>query len=106
MALETPLADDIANRMSIDLGNIITPATAVTDKDIFCGRMTQVEQVCDAINQVGLHAIVYGERGVGKTSLAKFLASNLSAPGRTLIAPHVNCDSGDDFVSVWRKSAQ
>ena len=52
--------------------------------------------------QPGAHAVVYGERGVGKTSLAA-VAAELLAPSNVLIA-RATCDSGDDFTSVWRKA--
>jgi Cdc6-like AAA superfamily ATPase len=56
----------------------------------------------DAIIQNGQHAVIFGERGVGKTSLANILASKLTA-GSAILAPRVNCDSTDDFSSLWRK---
>ena len=54
------------------------------------------------MEQPGQHAVVYGERGVGKTSLAAVVAELLASSG-VLIA-RATCDSGDDFSSVWRKA--
>jgi len=36
----------------------------------------QLEKVMDAINEDGQHAILYGERGVGKTSLANIMSTS------------------------------
>jgi Cdc6-like AAA superfamily ATPase len=90
---------------AIRLGTLFTPATPIDAAELFCGRTNLIRQVIDAINQTGRHAILYGERGVGKTSLANILATRLTAKGEsvTLLSPHVNCDSGDDFNKLWRK---
>lgn len=53
--------------------------------------------------QRGHHAIVYGERGVGKTSLAKTFAVRLITPTKSLSAVMVNCDPTDTFTSLWLK---
>jgi GTPase SAR1 family protein len=58
--------------------------------------------VIDAINQKGQHAIIFGDRGVGKTSLANVLASFLPS-GPSLISRRINCDKGDSYNSVWLK---
>lgn len=63
-----------------------------------------MRRVADAINQPGRHAVVFGERGVGKTSLVSVLSRALHNPNRALIIPRINCDSGDDYSSLWRKA--
>ena len=86
------------------VSRIFTPAVPVSESDLFAGRLSQVNQVIDAINQSGQHAVIYGERGVGKTSLANVLSSRVvSKSGMQALAPRVNCDSTDTFDSVWRK---
>ncbi len=49
---------------------------------------------------VGLHGVIYGERGVGKTSLAAVSANLLTQAATTV---RVNCDVSDDFASLWTK---
>ena len=80
-----------------------TPATPVSEGALFAGRMEQLRKVLDSINQRGQHSIIFGERGVGKTSLASVLSSRLRIPGTTVIAPRVNCDSADTYSSLWKK---
>jgi MoxR-like ATPase len=63
----------------------------------------QLRQVVDAVNQKGQHAIIFGERGVGKTSLANVLSTFLTA-GRVVLSPRVNCDGLDSFKSLWEKA--
>lgn len=61
--------------------------------------------VVSAILQKGRHAILYGERGVGKTSMAKVLAELISDAGlKTVNSDTINCDPTDDFSSLWHKA--
>jgi Cdc6-like AAA superfamily ATPase len=87
----------------IQASRVFTPATPVSESTLFAGRMTELRRVVDTINQRGRHSVIFGERGVGKTSLASVIASRLSIPGVTVIAPRVNCDSNDTYISLWRK---
>ena len=85
------------------VGRVFTPATPVSEGALFAGRMEQLRKVLDTINQRGQHSVIFGERGVGKTSLASVLSSRLRIPGTTVIAPRVNCDSSDTYASLWKK---
>jgi len=82
---------------------VFTPATPVSESALFAGRMKELRRVIDTINQRGRHAVIFGERGVGKTSLASVIASRLKVPDATVIAPRVNCDSNDTYTSLWKK---
>ena len=46
--------------------------------------------------------MIYGERGVGKTSLAVVVAELLRGSG--ILVARATCDSSDDFSTVWRKA--
>lgn len=49
---------------------LFAPRFAITKSDHLAGRKSQIGKLINAIFQAGAHAIVFGERGVGKTSLA------------------------------------
>jgi Cdc6-like AAA superfamily ATPase len=85
---------------ALDAGAVFTPAAPIDERSLFAGRDLQMRQVVDAINQKGRHAIIFGERGVGKTSLANVLSSFLA---QQTLAVRVNCDGQDTFESLWRK---
>jgi hypothetical protein len=87
---------------SIDAGQVFTPTTPVDEQSLFAGRREQIRAVIDVINQKGQHCIVYGERGVGKTSLMNVLAAFLGRPN--VLAVRINCDSTDKYGSVWKKA--
>ena len=109
------MADDIPeitneidwNQLGYDASTAFTPASPVSEDELFAGRIGQVRRVIDAINQKGQHAIIYGERGVGQTSLANILSSRLvSRAGVEAIAPRINCDGTDNFNTLWKKALE
>lgn len=85
------------------LPTIFTPATPV-GPDLFIGRVEQLRQIFEAVVQPGLHAVIYGERGVGKTSLAR--VAPILIQHTNVLAGQVSCDSTDTFSSVWHKAAR
>jgi Cdc6-like AAA superfamily ATPase len=87
--------------LSFEAGRAFNPHSPVSEKALFAGRVSQLRRVVDAINQQGQHAMVFGERGVGKTSLVNVLSQYLTIP--QVLAPRVNCDATDSFDSVWAK---
>ncbi len=90
-------------RLDIALSQAFSPAAPVDEKQLFAGRKELVRTVIDVICQRGQHAILFGERGVGKTSLANVLSGFLEGLGKPIIAPRVNCDGTDNYTSLWRK---
>jgi Cdc6-like AAA superfamily ATPase len=71
---------------------------------LFSGRAQQVRDVINATFQPGQHIVLFGERGVGKTSLAKTLTDLLKGAGITALSSGtINCDGTDDFSSLWHK---
>lgn len=87
----------------IRLGQVFSPAAPVDKLRLFAGRAQQRADVIDAVLQRGRHAVLFGERGVGKTSLSSIIKEYLEKMGKSVIAPRVNCDYADTFLSIWRK---
>ena len=86
-----------------EITEAFSPGAPVQERDLFAGRSAQIALLEDAVVQRGRHAIVYGERGVGKTSLANVLSLVMHRPNRELIYVRVNADPTDSFVSLWKK---
>lgn len=85
------------------LGRVFSPAAPIDRLNLFAGRMQQMAAVMDAISQRGRHAMLFGERGVGKTSLASVMREYFESIGQSVVAPHVTCDEGDSYATIWRK---
>ncbi len=80
-----------------------SPGAPVQERDLFAGRQEQLLKLIDTVQQRGRHAAVFGERGVGKTSIANILGLALRGPRRDVISVKVNADPQDTFESVWKK---
>ncbi len=78
------------------------PAAPINRRDLFAGRASQIADVFSIVSQPGQHAIVYGERGVGKTSLGLVAAELLRAAN--VLSAWATCDASDNFSSVWEKA--
>lgn len=53
------------------------------------------------IGQRGQHVILYGERGVGKTSLANVLSAFGTLQSASSGSVKINCHTGDKFETLW-----
>jgi AAA ATPase-like protein len=92
--------DDQRKRLRL-LDLVFRPGAPVDREDLFSGRLNQLASVTEAVSAVGQHAVIFGERGVGKTSLAATCVDIARRQGR--VALRVNCDQGDNFHSLWGK---
>jgi Cdc6-like AAA superfamily ATPase len=90
-------------RLAFMAGTVFRPSAPVNRKDLFAGRQTQLRKVVDSINQPGLHAVLYGERGVGKTSLANMLFPEIWGAVRPVVIPKINCLHSDDYSAIWKR---
>lgn len=71
---------------------------------MFKGRVLELGGVVSTVQQIGQHVIVYGERGVGKTSLAN-MAREVFRASTTQVGLDIRiaCTNDDNFESVWKK---
>lgn len=90
--------------LGFKVGTVFRPAQPVKQADLFAGRTSEIRRVVDSINQAGLHAVVFGERGVGKTSLSNMLFPKLSSSsGHPVVIPQINCLQNDEYGNIWRR---
>ncbi|MGW5050484.1 AAA family ATPase [Actinokineospora sp. NPDC004072] len=88
-----------------DIARVFTPSAPVISRDSFAGRSEEIMSILDVLNDPGQQVALYGERGVGKTSLANVLSEFLTIHDgqTTLLAARINCNSNDNFKSIWVK---
>jgi Cdc6-like AAA superfamily ATPase len=82
----------------LEVSAVFTPGSPVNTVDLFAGRMDQILALLGVLGQRGQHAVLYGERGVGKTSLANILADISTVKINSV---RVNCTTQDTFASLW-----
>lgn len=79
-----------------------TPHTPVVD-DLFCGRMKEIESIFEGLSEKGNHIVLFGDRGVGKTSLARYSCKKYGEVENTDTNIMVSCCANDTFQSVIEK---
>ncbi len=77
-----------------------SPHSPINTRAFFSGRIQQIRAVVDAVTTPGLHAVLYGERGVGKTSLANIIAELL----QDVLPARVQCSESDTFDAIIRRA--
>jgi len=84
-----------ASELSERLPHIFTPAAPVSDVRLLCGRWQVRSDISDAIARRGAHIVLYGERGVGKSSIAKIELQ--FAPDKTF---YYSVSADDTFETI------
>ena len=79
------------------IDRVFSPSAPIKTKDLFLGRLQQLAEVSDSIQERGQHIVLYGERGVGKTSLANIISAGLHG----IVSAKVTCNRRQNFKDVW-----
>jgi hypothetical protein len=86
------------------LKSIFRPSSPVDDRELFRGRTDELSRIIGAVQELGQHAVIYGERGIGKTSLAYMARDSFrSAAPESSLAVRIPCSADDNFATVWAK---
>ncbi|MBA4791810.1 MAG: orc1/cdc6 family replication initiation protein [Rhizobiales bacterium] len=96
------LDDDAIQAKRFEINELFTPSTPVTTRELFAGRYGQMQRVIDAVAERGRHVILYGERGVGKTSLARIVELLVPRNLRSVKYIRVQAYPHDTFSSISR----
>ena len=76
----------------------------VSEEDLFAGRLVEVRRILEAALEPSRHVILYGERGVGKTSITNVFWKRYNKTLQTVVAARVQADPSDTFSSLWIKA--
>lgn len=95
-------AEDWAS-LHFEAAQIFSPSRPINENDLFAGRGTQIHKMLEAVLESGKHVVLFGEPGVGKTSLAKIFSGLFPSTARQFLLFREQADPSDDFSSLWRK---
>lgn len=90
-------------RLHVQLREAFTPSAPISEKDSLQGRETEINKVLDAVTNQGAHVAIFGERGVGKTSLAGLIEQfwiDLTKDVNILTV-RVNCEPESTYEVIW-----
>ena len=89
--------------LEAEIQEVFSPGAPIRERELFSVRIEQVSQLLDAVRQNGKHAVIFGDPGVGKTSLANTFALGVSAVSSKITAIKINCQPEDTFTSLWKR---
>jgi Cdc6-like AAA superfamily ATPase len=78
------------------LKQYIRPAQPIDNPDLLQGREQVLRDLSRTLHSPGMHVFVYGERGVGKTSIALTAAKQFGNAD----PPYVGCDENSTFSGI------
>lgn len=101
-----------AQELAVAAGAAFQPRAPISAREFFAGRWEQLTTVSDAVAQKGLHIVIFGERGVGKTSLANVVNPLLFVMEESItgkipeprLVVKVNTHEGDTFGQLWQRA--
>lgn len=94
--------EDERRIMKSGVRDIFTPHIPIDKETLFKGRNYEVRQILSTLNTPGQHVLLFGERGVGKSSLANISSQNLiNLTNQKLIIKR--CSKSDTFSSIVEK---
>jgi len=97
------MGDDDWAALREEVLELFTPGSPVDEAALFAGRQAEIQKLRDTLASKGRHAVVFGERGVGKTSIANIFYLGTSRVSR-VHRIYVQCGSADEYADIWAKA--
>ena len=80
------------------LSKVYSPTAPIKTESFFQGRNEQLMRIDSAVKEIGQHIILYGDRGVGKTSLANIVGERY----RIAINCLITCNQNSTLSGLWK----
>lgn len=94
------LLEDISRIKKSGVNDVFVPSKPINSENFFCGRQEQVSSIFDILANTGTHILLYGDRGVGKTSLANYTCTMAVQAGLIEGWYTKRCDENDTFATI------
>lgn len=78
----------------------------VDEEQMFAGRLSEVTKMLRTVMERARHVVLFGERGVGKTSLSNIFWKRYGKTLQSFIVARVQCGPHDDFSSIWVRALE
>lgn len=90
------------NRLPLErVENAFLPAREITDPERFAGRLEQIEKCYLALLTEGANLALVGNRGIGKSSLARQIISMATGSNALLERNNIPFDRKLDFLTIY-----
>jgi Cdc6-like AAA superfamily ATPase len=78
----------------------------IDEEDLFAGRAHEVRRIIGAVLSRSKHVVLFGEKGVGKTSLTNIFWKKFNKTLSSLIVARIQAGPQDDFSSLWGRALE
>src|SRR5688500_1864113 len=102
MAKRSLSFEDISAK-KFEANQLFTPSAPIAVAELFAGRQEQAAKIVEAVGERGRHVIMYGERGVGKSSMAQIIPFFIPSDPRSVRHIRVQAFPGDTFSVIARR---
>ena len=82
---------------------LFSPGTPIEIKEQYSGRRAQIGDLLEAVKERGQHAVLFGERGVGKTSTSKIFRDLIPSTIKNVTVNRVRTYKTDTFSKLWHR---
>lgn len=91
--------------LEFDITSLFSGAP-VDEENLFAGRQTEVRRILQTVFEKSKHVVLYGERGVGKTSISNVFWKRFNTKLQSFIVARVQAGPADDFSSLWLRALE
>ncbi len=84
-----------------EAGTLFTPSTPINVAELFAGRQEQIDKLIETLSERGRHALIFGEPGVGKTSLAQIVKYFVPRKIAEVVYFRKAAFSTDTYSTIW-----
>lgn len=100
-----PMSADDWISLEFDIQRLFDGAP-VDEEQLFAGRSAEVHKMLRTVMERARHVVLFGEKGVGKTSLSNIFWRRFGKTLQSFIVARVQCGPHDDFSSMWVRALE
>ena len=86
--------------------NTLFDGAPIDEEELFAGRATEVKRILESVVARSKHVVLYGERGVGKTSLSNIFWKRFNKMTQSFVVARVQAGPHDSFSSLWIRALE
>jgi hypothetical protein len=101
-AAKVPATPEEWTKLDYQAQYAFTPHASASEEQLFAGRFALIKRMIDVVFQDGQHAIIFGDRGVGKTSFANIIKNKVFSRTESVKTIKRSCTAVHDYKLIWQ----